>query len=166
MEYLYFHDIFVLICIHYLPKSDNWHLTIVIQSSSEIGPQQCNNIKNNAWVTVNNNFGVTSEAIFQLFANEKHWQIACRVTPKSLFTVTNVLIYFLHAIWCPEHTIPLKQLSTADFAIVAKDNIFWLSIVTSSQLICDFTRILYTGIVTSYSSIVLARTNWRKCNLH
>ena len=72
--------------------------------------------------------------------SENHWQIASRVTQKSLFTVTNVLFYFLHAIWCPEHTIPLKQLSIADFAIVAKDGPFWFSIVTSPQLICDVTR--------------------------
>ena len=32
----------------------------------------------------------------------------------------NVLFHFLHAISCPEHTILLKQLSIADFAIVAK----------------------------------------------
>ena len=58
--------------------------------------------------------------------SENNWQIALLVTQKSLFTVTNVLFYFLHAIWCPEHTIPLKQLSIADFAIVAKDSLFWL----------------------------------------
>ena len=52
-------------------------------------------IKNNAWVTVNNDFWVTSEAICQSLAN--------RITsdPKSLFTVTNVLFYFLHAMLCP-----------------------------------------------------------------
>ena len=40
----------------------------------------------------------------------------------------------------PEHKIPLKQSSIADFAIVAKDSLFWFSIVTSPQLICDVTR--------------------------
>ena len=54
--------------------------------------------------------------------------------------VTNVLFYFLHAVWCPEHTITLKQLSIAEFAIVAKDGLFWFSIVTSPQLICDVTQ--------------------------
>ena len=101
-------------------------------------------IKNNAWVTVNNDFWVTSEAICQWFSrfvtSENPWQITSRVTPKSLFTVTNVSFYFLHAIWCPEHTILLKELSIADFAIVAKDSLFWFSIVTSPQLICDVTR--------------------------
>ena len=36
-------------------------------------------------------------------------------------------------------TIPLKQLSIADFAIVTKDSLFWFGIVTSPQLICDVT---------------------------
>ena len=39
-----------------------------------------------------------------------------------------------------EHTIPLKQISIADFTIIAEDSLFWLSIVTSPQLICDVTR--------------------------
>ena len=47
------------------------------------------------------------------------------MTPKTLFMVVNVLVYLLHAILCPEHTLPLKQLSIADFAIVAKDSLFW-----------------------------------------
>ena len=40
----------------------------------------------------------------------------------------------------PEPKIPRKQLSIADFAIVAKDSLFWLSIVTSPRVICDVTR--------------------------
>ena len=40
----------------------------------------------------------------------------------------------------PEHPILVKQLSIADFAVVAKDSLFWFSIVTSPQLICDVTR--------------------------
>ena len=67
---------------------------------------------------------------------------ASRVTQKSLFTVTNVLFYFFHAIWCHDHTIPLKQLSSADFAIVAKDSIFWFSVVTSYSSIVHET-VLY-----------------------
>ena len=39
-----------------------------------------------------------------------------------------------------EHSIPPKQLSIADFAVVAKDSLFWFSIVTSPQLICDVTQ--------------------------
>ena len=84
---------------------------------------------------------------------------------KSIFTVTNVS-FFLHAILCPEHPIPLKQSSIIHFAIVAKEGIFWHSIVTSSQFICDVTQTWGNRIVTSYSSIVLARASWRKGDLH
>ena len=73
---------------------------------------------------------------------------------------------FLYAILCLEHTIPLKQPPIAQFAIIAKDGDFWLSIVPSPQLICDVTRTWSTGIVTSYSSIVLARAFWRKGDIH
>ena len=80
-------------------------------------------IKNNAWVTANNNFWVdlsqwgdlpkifTSDEV----TSENHWQIASRVTQKSLFTVTNLLFYFLHAILCPEHTILLKTIIDRSF---------------------------------------------------
>ena len=54
----------------------------------------------------------------------------------------------------------------ADFAIVAKGGLSWLSIVTSPQFVCDVTQTWGTGIVMSYSSIVLARANWRKSDLH
>ena len=40
----------------------------------------------------------------------------------------------------PEHSIPRKQLSVADFAVVAMDSLSWFSIVTSLPLICDVTR--------------------------
>ena len=36
----------------------------------------------------------------------------------------------------------------------------------SSHLICDVMRTQVTGIVTSYSSIILARANWVKGDLH
>ena len=82
--------------------------------------------------TVNNDFWVTSEAIcqwFSLVTSENHWQIASLVTQKSLFTVTNVLFYFLHAILCPgtnnsaknHHRSLISQLSPrtafSDFAL-------------------------------------------------
>ena len=86
-------------------------------------------IKNNARVTVNNDFWVTSDAISQQFS---------RVTQKSLFTVTNMLIYFLHSILCiwahnsakNNYRLPISP------SIVVKDGLFWFSIVTSLQLIC------------------------------
>ena len=39
-------------------------------------------------------------------------------------------MYYFISYMLFEHTIPLKQLSIADFAIVAKDSLFWFSIVT------------------------------------
>ena len=75
-----------------------------------------------------------------------------------------------NAILCPEHTFPLKTITDRWFrhCIVATDGPFWLCIVTSPQLICDVRRTWGTCmcIVTSYSSIVLARANWRKGDLH
>ena len=73
-------------------------------------------IKNNAWVTMNNDFWVTSETICQWFSRvtKSRVKIIGKSThewpPKSLFTVTNVLFYFLHAVLCPEDTIPLKRI--------------------------------------------------------
>ena len=78
---------------------------------------------------------------------------------QKIVTVTNLLCYFLHAISCFDCTIPLKQSSIIHFATVAKNGLFWLSILTSSQFICDVTR---NSIVTSNSVIVLARATWHK----
>ena len=47
--------------------------------------------------------------------SENHWQIASRVTQKSLFTVTNILFHFSHAILCHEHTILLKTIIDRSF---------------------------------------------------
>ena len=71
----------------------------------------------------------------------------------TLFHILNTLFHY-------------KQSSIAHFAIFAKDGLFWLNIVTSSQLICDVMGMRGTGIVTSYSAIVLTRANWRKGDLH
>ena len=60
----------------------------------------------------------------------------------------------------------LKYLTIAGFAIVAKDGLLCLSIVTSSQLICDVMGTWGTDIVMSYLPIVLTHTNWCKGNLH
>ena len=59
-------------------------------------------LKNNAWVTVNKDFWVTSEAICQWFSLVTKSRVKIigkshHEWPKqSLFTVTNVLFYFLH----------------------------------------------------------------------
>ena len=43
---------------------------------------------------------------------------------KSLFTITNVLLYFLHAILCPEHTFTLKTLIDRWFRQMSLKTVF------------------------------------------
>ena len=71
---------------------------------------------------------------------------------KIVINSNECIILFRTHFLCPEHTIPLK---------IVVYNWFrqWLNIVTYRQLIYDVTRKRGTGIVTSYSSIVLARAN-------
>ena len=64
------------------------------------------------------------------------------------------------------HNSAKNNYLSLDFGIVAKDDLFWLSIVTSPQLIYDVTWTWGTGIMTSHLSIVLARANWRNGDLH
>ena len=57
-------------------------------------------IKNNAWVTVNNNFLVTSGVICQWFSRvtkslANHWQITSRVTKKIVIHGNECIIFFL-----------------------------------------------------------------------
>ena len=78
-------------------------------------------IKNNAWVTVNNDF----LSRVRRFGDDFHeWRshelksLPNRLTSdkKSLFTVTNVLFYFLHAILCHEHTNSLRTIIERSFS--------------------------------------------------
>ena len=126
-------------------------------------------MNNNARVTVNNDFfGHEWGDLLKIFTSdevksENRWQITSRVTTKSIFMATNVLFYFLRAILCPWTHNSAKN----NHVIVAKECLFWLiSIVTSPQLICDVVRTRGTSIVTSYSSIVLARASWHKGDHH
>ena len=91
---------------------------------------------------------------------ENHCRIASHVTKQSLFTVTNVLSYFLHAILCPEQTALLETIINPWL------HNYNLALWHHHSLICDITRTWGTSIVMSYSSIVLARANWCKCDLH
>ena len=123
-------------------------------------------IKNNAWVTVNNDFWVTSEAICEWFSRVTK---SNRITsdPKIVIHGNKCIILFLTRYFMSlEHTILLKTSLIAHFATVAKDGLFWLRIVTSPELICDVTLTRDTSIVTSHSSIVVAHANWRKSDLH
>ena len=67
-----------------------------------------NDIKNNAWVTVNNDFWVTSEAICQWFSRVTKSRVKIigksphEWPQKSLFTVTNVLFFSYTLFYVPK----------------------------------------------------------------
>ena len=129
-------------------------------------------IKNNAWVTVNSNFVVTSEVILQWFSRVTKSRVKIigklpHEWPQNHYSWWRMYYYISNMLFHVLNTpFPYKQASISHFAMVTNDGLFWLNIVTSSQLICDITRTRGTGIVTSYSWIVLARANWCKADLH
>ena len=90
--------------------------------------------------------------------SENHCRIASRVTKnKSLFTVTNVLFYFLHAILSPEHTITLKNDYRSLISLLS------LRAVFSDQALCRH----HNWSVTSLERGVLAlRRHIRRLFLH
>ena len=156
-------------------------IKLIAQLPMAAGPLWCplhpqvinsHDIKNNAWVTLNNAFWVTSEAICQWFSRvTKSWVKIIGKSPhewpknrysrqQMYYFISYTLLYVLNTQFCEKHS------KITHFAIVANDGRFWLSIVTSPQLICDVTRTRDTSIVTSYLSIVLARANWSKGDLH
>ena len=117
-------------------------------------------IKNNAWVTVNNDFLVKSEVICQWFSLANH----ITSDQKIVIHGNKCIILFLtryYMLWT--HNSTKNNHRSLIFAIIAKSVFFCISIVTSSQLICDVKR---TSIVTSYSSIFLACANWHEGDLH
>ena len=78
-------------------------------------------IKNNAWVTVNNDFLVTSGVICQWFSRVTKSRVKIigkspHEWPKNRYSpVTNVLFYFLHATLYLEHTVPLQTIIDRSF---------------------------------------------------
>ena len=126
----------------------------------EICKRCISDIKNNAWVTVNNDFLVTSKVIWAMIftsdevTSENYWQITTRVKKKIVIHGNKYIILFLTCyfmFWTHHSTKNNNQLLI--LSLSPRNGIFWLCIVTSPQLICDVTR---TSIVTSYLLIVLA----------
>ena len=93
---------------------------------------------NKLWVTLDMDFNgwcdsamvFTSDAV----SSENQCRIASGLTRKSPFTITHTLSHLLHASLCPGHTDLVKTISRLHFAIVVKDSLFRLTIVTSPQL--------------------------------
>ena len=95
-----------------------------------------------------------------LFAVKK-WHVRNKIMHGFMHYFVSCMPFFsLSTLIC------LKQSSIDSFAIVAKDGVFWLSIVMSTQEICDVVWTRGTVVVTSHSSIVHAHTNWHKGRLH
>ena len=121
---------------------------------------------------MNNDFCITGEAICQWFSRVTKSRVKIigkshHEWPKMVIHGDKCIILFLIRYFISwTHNSAKNKPSIGHSAIVAKDGIFWLRIMTSSQLLCDVTRTWGTGIVSSYSSIVLARDNWRKGDLH
>ena len=139
--------------------SDNWSM------------HTSQDINNNAWVTVNNDFlGHEWGDLPMIFTRdeikgENHWQIAPRVAQQSWFTVTNVFFLFLTRYFISWiHNLAKNNyrslISPLSLNTIFSDLILW------PQLICDVMRPWGTGIVTSHPSIILARANWHKGDLH
>ena len=73
-------------------------------------------IKNNAWVPLNNDFLSRVRRFGNDFRHEwKSLPNRLKSDKKSLFTVRNVLFYFLHAILCHDHTNPLRTIIEHSF---------------------------------------------------
>ena len=77
-------------------------------------------VKNNASDTVNNDFLSwvrRFDNVFHEWLSHEWKSLPNRLTSdkKSLFTVTNVLFYFLHAILCHKHTNPLRNIIERSF---------------------------------------------------
>ena len=129
-------------------------------------------IKNNAWVTVNNDFLVTShEVICQWFSLVTKSRVKIigksrHEWPKIIIHGNECIILFLTQYFMPWTHNPHKTIIDHSFCHCRQGRIFWFSIVTSSQLICDVMPTRVTSIVTSSSSIVHAHANWHKGDLH
>ena len=121
------------------------------------------------WITI---FG----SWVRWFVNDFHeWQshewksLANRLTsdPKIVIHSNECIILFLTRYFMSwTHNSAKNIHRSLSSQLSPRTVLFWLSSVTSPQLICDITQTRDTGIVTSYLSIVLACTNWRKDDLH
>ena len=152
------------------PRTCTWGcVCLFLIRCSSVVFQMNAGIKNNAWVTVNNDFW----SRVRWFANDFHewhsheWKsMANHLTSDHkivihgneciILSLTCYLMYWTHHSATNKHRSLISPLSLTTV----------FSFVTSPRLICDVTRTRGTGIVTSYSSIVLARANWCKGDLH
>ena len=126
-------------------------------------------IYNNVWVTGNNNFwGHEWDDLSMIVMSDESLANSIKSDQKLVIHGNECIIIFLTRYFTPWTYNSAKTILDRSFPHCRQGWVFfWLSIVTSLQLICcDVTRKRGTGIVTSCSSIVLAHANWRKGELH
>ena len=128
-------------------------------------------IKNDAWVTANNDF----LSRVRRFGNDFHkwWSHEWKSLPNRLMSDKKIIIHGSECIilfltryfmsWT--HKSAKKYHRALISPLFSRGGLFWSNIVMSPQLICDVMKTRKTGIVTSYLSIVIARANWRKGDL-
>ena len=121
-----------------------------------------------AWITIFVTSGVIGQWFFTSdeFTSENHCRIISRITKTVIHTNTFINLFLTGYIMPWMH----KSIKNNQWSLISPlsqgRSFFWLSIVTSSQLVCNITRTQGTVIVTSNLSIVLARTDWRNSELH
>ena len=77
-------------------------------------------IKNNAWVTVNNYFWVTSEAICQRFSRVTKSRVKIigklhHEWPKNRYSRKRMYYFISYTLFCPEHKVLLKTIIHRSF---------------------------------------------------
>ena len=122
---------------------------------------------------MNDDFLVTSEMISQWFSRVTKSRMKIfgkshhEWPKKSLFTVRNVLFYFLHAILCPEHNSTKNKhrslISPLSPTTVFPDLVLWHH--QSWSMTSRDPKVLALWLPW-HSSIVLALANWHKGDLH
>ena len=123
-------------------------------------------IKNNRWVTVNKDIWsrlrwFTNHFTSDEATSENPWQIISRMTKKFVIHGNAYISLFLTRGFMSWTHNTAKTIVDRSFRHCRQGRTF-LTEHSSPQLICDVTRTLGTGIVTWYSSIVLARANlWK-----
>ena len=106
---------------------------------------------------------------FYEWQNENRCRITSWATKKLVFMLTNTLYHFLHAILCPDWAHkPAETIIDCSLLPFSPRAVFlgYLTWRHHHSPICDITQTRGVVILTSYSLIVLACTNWCKGSLH
>ena len=117
------------------------------------------------WITIFWDEWGNSAMIFMSdeVVSENHCQIVSQVTKKIIIDGNPYMILFFT---CSLFPWTHKSARKNHLSLISPSTVFWFAIMMSPHLTCDVTWSQGAVIVTSYSLIVLAHTNWRKVDLH